>query len=119
MRDLSITEEMIDEWLHDAILGIVVGGILAESVVGVVPINETTIHGHVWVKYKVNHLAPQNTPAFQFFFRYTSEEQRDRAVRMVRKMIDDCEVTIQHKAERERLVPTTPLDELAKILKDR
>jgi hypothetical protein len=116
MRDPSITNEAIDKWLYRCILSIIAGGLKAEGMVGVVAINIDTIHGHIWTKYRVMYDAPQKTPAFQYFFRMDAWEQLAWARRKVQYMLDNAQIKNETKAGKVRLTPTTPLDELAKIL---
>lgn len=117
MRDLSVTDDDIDKWLRHAILSIVLAGLQAEGMVGVVPINEVTIHGHLWLKYKQPYDGRQNTAAFQFFFRMESKDQHRRIQAIVQRLKDQAEIRTERKGGKTRFIPTTPLDELARILK--
>ena len=108
---------MIDKWLHDAILTIVVNALSAEGMIGVVAINDTTIHGHLWTKYRQRYSDKQGTPAFQFFFRVPEWDQVARVNAIVQRMKDNAEIRTETKAKKDRFVPTTALDELARILK--
>jgi len=115
MRDPNITNEAIDKWLYDAIFQIVLGGVAAEGMVGVVEINNRTIPGHLWVKYRTDHQANQKTPAFQFFHRLGKGAQRSWIDKVIQHMLDNATIRPEIAAGKERLMPTTALDELAKL----
>ena len=115
MRDPSITNEAIDKWLYDCILKIILGGVAAEGMVGIVEINNRTILGHLWVRFRVDHQANQKTPAFQFFFRLDEAAQGGWTRQVTQHMLDNAVIKLETKAGRERFVMTTALDELAKL----
>jgi hypothetical protein len=116
MRDPSITDEAIRKWLRGCILNVVVNALRAEGMIGVIEINKRTMAGHLWVKFKVPYDAPQKTPAYQFFLRTESRDQEQQVESIVQEMIDQAEVRPEIKAGLERLIPTTPLDELARVV---
>jgi hypothetical protein len=116
MRDPSITDEQIDRWLHNCVLTITANALAAQGMIGVVEINERTIHGHIWSKFKVAHDSKKSTIPFQFFFRTEELDRCNWAERVIKHLIDSAQLKREIINGIERLIPTTPLDELAKIL---